>query len=353
MFGIRFIKFDSTAYVIHYKNGKIVKEGKGLSFYYYAPNSSITVVSLGSNDFQFIFKEATSDFQSITIQGQITYRISDPKQLADLLDFTVDYNGKYKKDDHDKLSQRLINEAQTATSSFIQSLKLKEALVSAKKIEERIFNGLIESNAVKLLGVVPMSINVVAVKPTPEMSRALETSTREALQQEADAAIYLRRNFAVEQERKIKESELSTEIAVEEKKKLISEKKMEAEILVEKNKRKLKEMRLSNDLLVEENKRKVREIKMEADIILEERQSQLLEVKLKNEKKTADSKNYLLKATLTPYKEIDWKILMAINQNSGSAKDNIAIAFRELAQNAEKIGTLNITPDLLEQIAVE
>ena len=51
------------------------------------------------------------------------------------------------------------------------------------------------------------------------MERALETETREKLQQEADQAIYLRRNFAVEQERKIKESELNTEIAVEEKKK--------------------------------------------------------------------------------------------------------------------------------------
>jgi regulator of protease activity HflC (stomatin/prohibitin superfamily) len=64
-----------------------------------------------------------------------------------------------------------------------------------------------------LLGVEVLAVNVVAVKPSPEMSKALETTTREALQQEADEAIYQRRNFAVEQERKIKESQLNTENA--------------------------------------------------------------------------------------------------------------------------------------------
>ena len=62
-----------------------------------------------------------------------------------------------------------------------------------------------------------MGVNILAVRAVPEMTRALETSTREKLQQEADQAIYERRNFAVEQERKIKESELNTEIAIEEK----------------------------------------------------------------------------------------------------------------------------------------
>ena len=46
---------------------------------------------------------------------------------------------------------------------------------------------------------------------------------------------YERRNFAVEQERKIKESELNTEIAVEEKQKQIDEKRMEADVQREEN----------------------------------------------------------------------------------------------------------------------
>ena len=52
---------------------------------------------------------------------------------------------------------------------------------------------------------------------------ALEAETREKILKESDDAIYLRRNSSVEQERKIKENELNTEIAVENKKKQIKE----------------------------------------------------------------------------------------------------------------------------------
>jgi hypothetical protein len=37
MLGFRFIKFQPSEYVFKYRNGDIVKEGDGLSFYYYAP----------------------------------------------------------------------------------------------------------------------------------------------------------------------------------------------------------------------------------------------------------------------------------------------------------------------------
>lgn len=335
MFGIKYIKFDSMTHIIRYKNGQIAKEGRGLSFFYTAFNSSIVAIPLGSNDLQFIFNESTGDFQKISIQGQITYKIQNPKQLAELLDFTVDYKGNYKKDDGEKLKQRLINEAQTATSSYIQSLNLKEAIVNAKTIETKILEGLQVSEAVGLLGVKVLGVNVIAVKPSPEMSKALETTTREALQQEADQAIYLRRNFAVEQERKIKESQLNTEIAVEEKKKQISEKKNEAEVMKAENDRKLREMKIS------------------ADISVEEQNSKLIEIKIENQKKEADVQKYTLEANLEPYKKLDWKTIMALNPNGNSPKLNIAVAFRELAENAQNIKNLNISPDLLDSLIQE
>jgi hypothetical protein len=109
-------------YVLHFKNGKIAKEGRGLSFFYFAPNSSIVAIPLGSNDLPFIFNENTNDYQTVKIQGQISYKVTDPKALSNTLDFTVDGEGVYKKNDIEKLNQRIINLAQTATSSFIHSL---------------------------------------------------------------------------------------------------------------------------------------------------------------------------------------------------------------------------------------
>ena len=331
MLGISYIRFDSMTYVIHFKNGRVAKEGRGLSFFYYAPNSSISAVPIGSNDLPFIFNETTSDYQEVSIQGQVTYKIGAPKQLAELLDFTVDSKGTYKKNDSEKLNQRIINEAQTATSAFIHSLGLKEAIRSAKAIEGEIVAGLQSSNAIALLGIEILTVNILAVRATPEMARALETETREKLSQDADLAIYERRNFAVEQERKIKESELNTEIAVEEKKKQIDEKKMEAEVQKA------------------ENDRKLREMNVEADIAVEKQRESLIEQKAANERKEAETKGFVIETTLNPYKNVDWRILTALNNNS-DPRFNVALAFRELAENAGKIGNLNISPELLESL---
>lgn len=206
MLGLKHIKFDSMTYVLHFKNGNIVKEGWGLSFFYFAPNSSIVAIPMGSNDLPFIFNENTFDYQTVKIQGQISYKITDPKALSNTLDFTVNESGVYKKNDIEKLNQRIINLAQTSTSSFIHGMSLKDAIRSAKKIEENILAGLKESETVQTMGIEILGASILAVQTTPEMARALETETREKLQQQADEAIYERRNFAVEQERKIKES---------------------------------------------------------------------------------------------------------------------------------------------------
>jgi len=255
MFGIKHIKFDSMTYVLHFKNGNVEREGRGLAFFYFAPNSSIVAIPMGSNDLPFIFNESTNDYQTVAIQGQISYKIGNPKGLSDVLDFTVNDNGQYKKNDIEKLNQRIINEAQTATSSYIHSIKLKDAIRSAKAMEERILEGLKSSPAIGMLGIEILGANILGISATPEMARALETDTREKLQQEADQAIYERRNFAVEQERRIKESELNTEIAVEEKQKQIAEKKMESDVQKADNDRKLREMKLEADIAVE-NQRK-------------------------------------------------------------------------------------------------
>ncbi|MBS1553321.1 MAG: SPFH domain-containing protein [Bacteroidetes bacterium] len=333
MFGLNFKKFDAMTYVIHNVNGRVKHEGKALSFFYFAPVSNIVAVPLGSRDIQFIFNETTKDFQTLTIQGQITYVIENPKALAELFDFTLlDGVVHQEVENFEKLNQRLNNEAQTSTSSFIQGLSLKDALRSAKSISDQISNGLKSSQAIKMLGVEIVSIDVLAVRPTPEMAKALETETREALQKDADHAIYSRRNFAVEQERRIKESELSTEIAVQEKQKQINEKQWEIK------------------MIDADKARKLREMKMEADLAVEEQKTRLTEIQATNDKRIADSKGYMLEKTLQPYKELDWKTLMAIQPGNLTAVDNIGFAFRELAENSGKIGTLNITPDLLETV---
>ncbi|HEY5200812.1 MAG TPA: hypothetical protein VIJ31_07855, partial [Acidothermaceae bacterium] len=61
-------------------------------------------------------------------------------------------------------------------------------------------------------GIAVIGVRVVAIRPEPEVEKALRTPTRELVQQEADRATYERRAVAVERERAISENELQSQI---------------------------------------------------------------------------------------------------------------------------------------------
>jgi regulator of protease activity HflC (stomatin/prohibitin superfamily) len=314
MFGIAYLKTTPTTYVLYFKAGKLRREGRGLAFWYYAPSSTVVAVPLASADVPFVFHEVTRDFQELTIQGQLTYRVVDPTKLAGLLDFSIGADGKFRSEDPTKLEDRLVHATQVLASTVIGKLSLREALGASEALVREVTDGLRRVEAVAMLGIEPLALSILSVRPTPEMSRALEADARERLQREADESVYARRNAAVEQERIIKESELNTELAVETK------------------------------------KREIRERKMAADIAVEEQRATLITKQVENAKQDADSRAYALQAQLAPLEKADWKTLMAIAPNGGDPKMMIALAFRELAENASKIGELNMSPDLLSKL---
>jgi hypothetical protein len=311
---LAYSKNSPTTYVLHYRNGRVRREGPGLAFWYFQPASTIVAVPLASRDVPFAFSEVTADFQPVTLQGQLTYRIADPKRLAGLLDFSVRASGRYLSDDPDKVPDRLVQTAQILARAVVQRLTLREVLVSSDTIVAEVVSALREAEPVRMLGVDILALSILAMKPTPEMARALEAEAREALQRHADEAIYARRNASVEQERRIKESELETEVAVQQK------------------------------------QRQIRETQIDADISVEERRSALVERRGENERRDADARAYALRATLEPVRDVDWRTLMAVSGSSADPKLMIALAFRELAENAGKIGEINVTPDLLKSL---
>ncbi|HEU5261946.1 MAG TPA: SPFH domain-containing protein [Gemmatimonadales bacterium] len=312
MFG--YMKAPPTTYVLHYRRGKLRREGPGLAFFYFAPTSTIVTVPLASADLPFVFTEVTADFQTVTLQGQLTYRVADPKRLAGLLDFSIRPNGAYVSDDPTKLPERLVQATQVLARDFVHERPLREALGSAEALVAAVRDGLRNDNAVTMLGVEVLGLSLVGITPTPETARALEADVRESLLRQSDEAIYARRNAAVEQERRIKESELNTEIAVQEK------------------------------------QRQIRETLMAADIAVEQQRTALIERRAANDRQDADARGYALQTTLEPLRTIDWRTLMAVSATGADPKLMIALAFRELAENAGKIGELNVTPDLLKSL---
>src|SRR5271166_1380221 len=244
---LSYVKIPATHYALHYQQGMIRHEGLGLSFFYYSPSATIVSVPLGSTDAPFAFQESTADFQAVTVQGQLTYRVADPKKVAGLLDFSLDRNGKYLADGPERLQERLVKSAQVAARAVTQRMALREVLTSATAIGAEVADALKASELIAGLGVEILDLALISVKPTPEMAKALEAEAREALQRKSDEAIYARRNAAVEQERRIKESELNTEIAVEDKKRQIREAQMSADIAIEEQRAQLVDQRVANE----------------------------------------------------------------------------------------------------------
>jgi hypothetical protein len=313
MLGFRYLKSTPTTYVMHHHGGMLAREGIGLSFWYFAPTAVIAQVPTSSRDVPFVFNEVTADFQDVTIQGDLTCRIRDAKKVAALLDFTVDAHGRYRSEDPSKLNDRLIHAAQILARSFTQKRRLGEVLVSSDGLVTDVLEGLKSSEAVAMLGVEVLGLSIIGIKAAPEMSKALQTDAREELLRRADEAISARRNAAVDLERTIKENELNTEIAVEQK------------------------------------KRQVRESQMAAEIAVEQQRTTLVAAKIENERKESESRAEALKAILEPIKSVDWRTLIAVSSGIDS-RTMISLAFQQLAENAGKIGELNVSPDLLSTL---
>jgi hypothetical protein len=333
MFGIKFIKAQPTTYLLQYRAGQVVREGLGLSFFYYAPTTSLVAVPVASTDVPFIFQETTADFQTVTIQGQVTYRVGEPKRLAALLNYTLAATDQtYASEDPEKLPERVIHVINVLARAELQKLPLREAIRASDELVRAVKERLVCAEEITALGLEVLGLSILAIKPTPETARALEAETREQLFREADEAVYARRNSAVEQERAIKVNELNTEIAVENKKRQIRETQMEAE------------------RAVQEKKHIQQKEALEANIGLENRRKNLVALAAENARAEADARAYGVSTTMKALGSADAKILQALASTGMKPEQLIAFAFQELASKADKIGQLNISPDLLREL---
>jgi hypothetical protein len=284
MLPIAYFKAEPTEYIIAYVNGQVRQRGAGRAFWYWRPSTSIVRIPTATIDALFALNETTGNFQSVTLQGQVTYRIAAPETTAALLNFTINPRTRaYQSDDPDKLSQRIINVVQSLTRAELRLLTLEEALRGAEPLATSVLERLQGEQLLKALGVECLSLFFTSIKTTPELSRALEAEYREALQQRADQAIYARRAEAVEQERKIKQNELSTEVD------------------------------------------------------LEQRRRELVGLQGENARAEAAFEADALRIQLDPYRDLDQRMLLAL-------------AFRDFAGNAQKIGNLTISSEILEQL---
>ncbi len=333
MFGFRYVKSSPSHYLMQFKDGKVVREGTGLAFFYFAPQSTLVSVPLTAVDVPFMFEETTRDFQAVTLQGQVAYRVADPKTLAQQQDFVLLPNGAYASEDPERLPARVLNAVKAQFRALLQDADLRAVLHGTESLSKAARQGLTSGQALAALGIEIVDLSLLAAKPTPETARALEAPVREEILKQADDATYSRRNAAIAQEQMIKESELRSELVVEQKRRQVRETEVESE------------------RVILEKRQEMQAQEIAGNVRLEEQNAELVQRQAENRKLEADVRAHAMRVLVEAIKDMDPRALQAMMFGQASPETLMALGLQNIADNAVKIGEFNFSPDLLRQMA--
>lgn len=211
---LKHLRSESNMHIRRFRKGKLVKSGKGLAFWFIPMGTSIAEVPTDDRELQFIFHGRSRDFQEATLQGDLTYRVVDPDCLADRIDFSIDLkSGLHRNQPLEQLSSLFTNTVQKYATRYIASKDIRQLIVDGpENILKAIEQGFANENVFSEMGLEIVSFGINEVSPVSELEKALQTPTRESIQQNADEATFQRRALAVEKERAIAENELQSQI---------------------------------------------------------------------------------------------------------------------------------------------
>ena len=75
-----------------------------------------------------------------------------------------------------------------------------------------------------------------------------------------------------------------------------------------------------------------------------------MDARVENAQKEADVESYAMEASLKPLLDLKPEVLEVLALQSGDPRKMTAMALKGIAENASKIGNLNISPELLETL---
>jgi regulator of protease activity HflC (stomatin/prohibitin superfamily) len=216
-FGIRHLRSDASVHVMRFRNGRLVRSGRGLAFWFLAQRTSVAEVPIDDRDMVLFFKGRSKDFQAVTVQGNMTWRAANPDVLGDRVDFSIDLrSGNHTGNPIEQIEALLTGMAQEIATQYFAEASIHDLLnAGIEPLRTRLERGFAAAQRLSAMGIEIVAIRLAAIAPTADLERALQTPTFEMLQQKADEAVFERRALAVEKERAIAENELNnkTELA--------------------------------------------------------------------------------------------------------------------------------------------
>jgi regulator of protease activity HflC (stomatin/prohibitin superfamily) len=119
---------------------------------------------------------------------------------------------------------------------------------------------------------------------------------------------------------------------------------------VQKKEQEIEESRILNERAILHGQAETERDRLQAQIQAENQRSQFVELNAANGKQIADAEAYAIEVRLKAYTELPVENLRAMAMAHMQPEQLMALAFETLAQNAGKIGELNITPDLFGKL---
>jgi regulator of protease activity HflC (stomatin/prohibitin superfamily) len=210
----RHLRGTPTLHVRHLRRGRLVHDGTGLSFFFRPLSAVLSEVPVDDRELPLLFHARTADFQDLTVQASVTFRVTDPATACARIDFSVDPGtGRWRGTPLEQVGGLLAETAQQQVLGLIAGSPLASVLADGLgQVRDQIQRGLTADSRLAETGIAVIGVRVVAIRPEPDMEKALRTPARELAQQEADRATYERRARAVERERAIAENEMQSQI---------------------------------------------------------------------------------------------------------------------------------------------
>lgn len=210
----RQLRSEASVHIQRFHNGRPAQAGRGVAFWFMPDGASIAEVPMDDRDLPFLFHSRSKDFQDLTVQGLIVWRVVDPIKLATRVNFSIDLNqGLHLGQPVDQIATLLTGLSQQLATQYLAELGVNAVLeAGVKPLLTRMEAGLVGAPRLADMGLEVVNVRVADISPSSELSRALQTPTFERLQQQADQATFERRALAVEKERAIAENELGNQI---------------------------------------------------------------------------------------------------------------------------------------------
>lgn len=210
----RHLRAEPAVWVLHWRSGRLVHSGRGLSFWYRPLVTGLAEIPLDDREQPFLFAGRTLDFQEAHVQGAVTFRVKEPELLAQRLDFSIHVErGGWLNEPLAQLAAIVTQLAQQAATDYLAHAPLRTVLQEGvQELRARIEAFLRDGEELAGMGIELVSVRIAKIAPSAELEKALQAPARELLQQAADEATFARRAGAVEKERAIAENELQNKI---------------------------------------------------------------------------------------------------------------------------------------------